>query len=155
MLWERLSICFGVAVAMFAVTPVTAASGERETELHQAAALGHAEAIRGLLDKGAAIDARNAKGETALLIATHANHVDAARVLIEAGADVNAKDKINDSPYLYAGARGHNEILQMTLAHGADLLGDLGQRADERVVVGESLNTRSLVNRDCAILLRV
>lgn len=92
-----------------------------EHELHAMAAKGDTPAIRGLLAKGASIDARDQSGRTALLVATHANQVEAAKVLIEAGADVNAKDAISDSPYLYAGARGHLEILRMTLAHGADL----------------------------------
>ena len=93
----------------------------RTMTMHAAAERNDAAALRDLLAKGAAIDARDRKGRTALLAATHANAVAAARLLIEAGADVNAKDAIEDSPYLYAGARGHLEILKLTLAHGADL----------------------------------
>ena len=98
-----------------------AASNMNTSTLHAAAASDDVAAIKDLLARGAAIDARDEHGRTALLVATHANKVHAARTLIEAGADVNAKDDIHDSPYLYAGASGHLEILKMTLAHGADL----------------------------------
>lgn len=78
-------------------------------------------AVERLLDAGAAVDGRDARGRTPLLAATHADAVEAARLLIARGADVNAKDEIDDSPYLYAAAEGRVEILKMTLAAGADL----------------------------------
>lgn len=121
MLFERISVFWGVVVAMFVSMTTAASGGALEDQLRQAAERGNAVEVRAALDQGANIDARNSAGATPLLIATHHNHVDAAKVLIDAGADVNAKDRIHDSPYLYAGARGHNEILKMTLSHGADL----------------------------------
>ena len=99
----------------------SAAVGSADARLRDAAARGDAEAVRGALEDGADLEARDDQGRTPLLIATHGNNVDAARELIEAGADVNAKDAMQDSAYLYAGARGLDEILAMTLAHGADL----------------------------------
>lgn len=99
----------------------SAAVGSADARLRDAAARGDAEAVRGALEDGADLEARDDQGRTPLLIATHGSNVDAARELIEAGADVNAKDAMQDSAYLYAGARGLDEILAMTLAHGADL----------------------------------
>jgi uncharacterized protein len=92
-----------------------------QSTLHTAAKTDDVAAIKDLLSKGAAIDARDANGCTALLVATHGNKVNAARALIAAGSDVNSKDNIHDSPYLYAGASGYIDILKMTLAHEADL----------------------------------
>ena len=116
---KRLCTAFALVIAMFTATAPGAAS--LDEQLQQAAAAGDAAAVRDLLGKGAAVDARDSARRTPLLRATHGNHVDAARVLIDAGADVNARDAIQDSPYLYAGARGHLDILRLTLAHGADL----------------------------------
>ncbi len=99
----------------------SATAGSADARLRDAATRGDAEAVRGALEDGADLEARDGQGRTALLLATHGNNVDAARELIEAGADVNAKDAMQDSAYLYAGARGLDEILAMTLAHGADL----------------------------------
>lgn len=111
-----LLIC-GALPATFA-----AAQGKADiAALHKAATANDAAAVKRLLAKGVAVDARDGARRTALLLATHANAVNAARALIEAGADVNAKDAIDDSPYLYAGAEGRLEILKLTLAAGADL----------------------------------
>ena len=105
------------------VTPACTATSKADADacLRDAATRGDAKAVRGALEDGADLEARDGQGRTALLLATHGNNVDAARELIEAGADVNAKDALQDSAYLYAGARGLDEILAMTLAHGADL----------------------------------
>ncbi|MDT3687016.1 MAG: ankyrin repeat domain-containing protein [Pseudorhodoplanes sp.] len=82
----------------------TAHSGPAEDQaLLAAAARGDTASVKGLLDGGASVQARDGSGRTALLLATHGNHVEAARVLIAAGADVNAKDN------------------KMTLEAGADL----------------------------------
>jgi uncharacterized protein len=106
-------------LAVLAAWPVVGAA--TDGALVAAAVAGDVATLRRLLDAGAAVDARDARGRTTLLAATHANRVDAARLLIERGADVNAKDAIQDSPFLYAGAEGRLEILRMTLAAGADL----------------------------------
>ena len=116
---KRLCTAFARVIAMS--TSIASGAAPLDEQLLQAAATGDAAEVRALLDKGAAIEARDSSRRTPLLRATHGNHVAAAQELVNAGADVNAKDAIQDSPYLYAGARGHLEILRMTLAHGADL----------------------------------
>lgn len=117
MLTRRATI---ISLLMFPAAAI--AEDGMESELHKAAAANDAGRIRGLIDGGAAIDARDKAERTPLLIATRANAADAARVLIGAGADVNARDQIRDTPFLYAGAEGRLEILRMILATGkADL----------------------------------
>jgi ankyrin repeat protein len=96
-------------------------AGAPRAALVAAAEAGDLVMVRRLLDAGAPVDARDARGRTALLAATQANRIDAARLLIERGADVNAKDEMQDSPFLYAGAEGRLEILRLSLAAGADL----------------------------------
>ena len=63
------------------------------------------ERVRSLLERDAAVDARDARdasGATALVAAAYDNHVEVARSLIEAGADVNVKDERQQSAYLIA-----------------------------------------------------
>lgn len=56
------------------------------TLLHEAAANGAVEIMRGLMDAGVEIDARNNDGQTALERALGHNQIDAARQLIDRGA---------------------------------------------------------------------
>src|SRR6185503_10818285 len=65
---------------------------EGETILMTAARTGQPALLRLLLDRGAAIDAREKwYGETALIWAVAENHADAATLLLERGADVNVR----------------------------------------------------------------
>ncbi len=112
--------CLALGAALI-VSPLPLLAQGGLPPLVTAAERGDLAALRRLLDSGAAIEQRDARGRTALLAATHANQVDAARELIARGADVNAKDSMQDSAYLFAGAEGRLEILRLTLAAGADL----------------------------------
>ncbi len=89
--------------------------------LVEAAARGDLGGTRTLLERGALLEQRDARGRTALLAATQGNHVEVALALIARGADVNAQDDIQDSAFLLAGARGYTAILRATLAAGANL----------------------------------
>lgn len=80
-----------------------------------AAERGDVSELRRLLDAGAAINDRDARGRNAVLAATQGGHEAAARLLIERGADVNAQDQIDDSAFLLAGARGHSGIVRAAL----------------------------------------
>jgi uncharacterized protein len=93
------------AVHSQADTPALIAAAER----------GDTNELRRLLDSGAAINARDARGRNAVLAATQRGHEAAARLLIERGADVNAQDEIDDSAFLLAGARGHTGIVRAAL----------------------------------------
>jgi uncharacterized protein len=89
--------------------------------LIQAAARGRSAEVKRLLDAGAPVNNRDARGRNALLAATQGGHAEAATLLIARGADVNAQDDIRDSAFLLAGARGHTEIVRAALKAGADL----------------------------------
>ena len=54
---------------------------------------GHVEAARLLLEKGAAVDAKDEHGQTPLVRACLTGHVEAARLLLEKGADRTLKTK--------------------------------------------------------------
>lgn len=68
------------------------------TALHGAAAFGHIDAIKLLLESGADIELRNKDGSTPLFIAAFFCQEEAVKALLEAGADKNARDNKGTSP---------------------------------------------------------
>ncbi len=68
------------------------------TPLHEAAAMGHLEVARLLLERGADVNAKNKHGFTPLHFAAGIGHTDVAKLLLEHGADVNAKDEHGRTP---------------------------------------------------------
>jgi len=73
-----------------------------------------------LIEAGADINARDARGRTAVMAATHGNRIETVGALLKAGADVNIRDAMLDNPFLYAGAEGLLEILKLCIAAKAD-----------------------------------
>ena len=91
-----------------------------DQELITAAEQGEVSSLRSILERGARVDARDARGRTALLAATQAGRVDAVKVLLAAGANVDLQDDRLDNPFLYAGAEGLLEILRQLIEAGAN-----------------------------------
>ncbi|MGQ0603312.1 MAG: ankyrin repeat domain-containing protein [Anaerolineales bacterium] len=100
------------------------ATKEHETamtgQLIQAAERGDTETVLQLLQAGADINGRDARGRTPVMAATHGNQPETVRALIRGGADINLQDDRRDNPFLYAGAEGLLEILKLTIEAGAD-----------------------------------
>jgi uncharacterized protein len=103
------------AALALASLPAAVHSQSGTPALITAAERGDAAELRRLLDGGAAVNTRDARGRNAVLAATQGGHEAAARLLIERGADVNAQDEIDDSAFLLAGARGHSGIVRAAL----------------------------------------
>ena len=72
-----------------------------------------------LLDRGARVNAMDAKGDTALICAARAGHVEAARVLIDAGADVDMVNMKGESAFSLALARADTPLADLLLEQGA------------------------------------
>jgi cytohesin len=72
-----------------------------ERPMHVAASEGHADMVRFLVKRGAAIDGRDGRGGTPLLLATISAKADVIRRLVELGADVNPRDVNGDTPLHY------------------------------------------------------
>src|SRR5262245_3718256 len=70
----------------------------RGTPLHQAARHGNVSVAQALLDHGATIDARDAKGETPLRRAVNCRQVEVVRLLVRRGADPRAADRRGATP---------------------------------------------------------
>jgi ankyrin repeat protein len=93
------------------------------TGLIEAAGRGDATVVRELLEGGAPVDARDARGATALVRAAYGNHLEAAGLLVAAGADVNLADHTQQSAYLIATSEVGDDprLLELTLNAEADL----------------------------------
>lgn len=92
---------------------------QRRSPLFDAVHAGDLERVRGLLDKGEPVDARNETGVTPLVWAASGRKYEIARLLLERGADANA-NRHGSSPLLGALLGGDPEILCLLLEHGAD-----------------------------------
>ena len=86
-----------------------------------AAAYGTTEEVRGILDSGVDVNARNeGSRETALMTAAGGGNLETVQLLIERGADVNAKS-VEDGTALLVAIEQHNEdVVDYLLAHGAN-----------------------------------
>ena len=72
-----------------------------------------------LIEKGAAIDARNSDQNTPLHEACHNGHLEVAMALIEKGADVYARDIDQNTPLHFAIIYGHLEVAMALIEKGA------------------------------------
>ncbi len=112
-------------------TRVNEANPEGFTPLGLAAFFGHGDAVKVLLDHGAAVDTSDKSrfANTALDAAVAANHADVVRILLAAGAPVNVRDSVRATPLHKAAAHGNPDIVRMLLEKGADVsaVGDDGK----------------------------
>jgi ankyrin repeat protein len=101
-------------------------SARGQTALMWAAAEGHADAIRLLVERGADVQTRSNGGFTALLFAAREGRIGAAKALLQAGASVNEsltrRGGTENTPnaFLLAAANAHYELAALLLDAGAD-----------------------------------
>ncbi|KAJ7112578.1 hypothetical protein C8R44DRAFT_882341 [Mycena epipterygia] len=88
---------------------------------HAASESGHANIIRLLLEKGADINAVDAKHGSALQAASAEGHTETARLLLKEGADVNAAGGHYGTALQAASYGGSPEIVRILLKEGADV----------------------------------
>jgi uncharacterized protein len=100
-------------------------SGSRPHELASAlttaAMIGDTTSLGTLLDRGAAVEAKDGTGRTALIEAVFGGHKDAVELLLERGAEVNGQDADGWTALMEAASKGRTEIVKQLLAHGADV----------------------------------
>ena len=90
------------------------------TLLFAAARLGCEGQARALLDRGAAIDAKDREGKTALAKAAEADKLPLIRLLLERGADPNLPGRKGVRPLAAAAFNGSTESVEALLKFGAD-----------------------------------
>jgi hypothetical protein len=93
------------------------ANGEQALQL--AAWQGHADAVRWLIDHGAAIN-RNGNEWSALHYAVFAGHKAVVEMLMAQGADVNARVPNGSTVLMMAAREGREELARMLINAGAD-----------------------------------
>lgn len=84
-----------------------------ETPLMRAAARGHEEVVRVLLDAGADACARRGDGFTPLILAVFFGHERVVRLLIERGADAHARTGLGTTAARWAEARGFASMAEV------------------------------------------
>ncbi len=92
------------------------------TPLHVAAGFKEdTSVIQALLDVGAELDARDARGRTPLHLAAAFNENPAViRAFLDAGADRNARDEFDSTPLHFAAMYGNQRAIVVLLYAGAD-----------------------------------
>ena len=91
------------------------ACGSTPSGLVDAAERGDVAAVRQLLDDGADVNERDARGRTAVTAAALGDEVEIAKVLIDAGADVDLQDSDRNNPLLVTGETGSVAMLREVL----------------------------------------
>jgi ankyrin repeat protein/predicted Ser/Thr protein kinase len=92
-----------------------------DAALARAAAWGHLEGVKVLLDSGMDVNAPGLDGTPALIEAVDGEHTEIVRLLIDRGANVNAVGQGGTTALLTAVAQGNLEISRMLLAAGANV----------------------------------
>jgi uncharacterized protein len=95
----------------------------RAPDLCEAAALGDAELVAALLDRGDPADLRSSDGWTPLHLAAYTGRAEAARTLVSRGAPVDAAstNATKNTPLCAALAgKGDHELVRLLLESGAD-----------------------------------
>ena len=69
--------------------------------------------MRQLLEKGAAVEAKDGVGRTPLLWAAKNGHEGAVRQLLGKGVAVEAKDGDGRTPLLWAAEKGHEGVVRL------------------------------------------
>jgi ankyrin repeat protein/predicted GIY-YIG superfamily endonuclease len=87
--------------------------------LVQAAAKGHTDVVRAMLDRGA--DVKSSTGGRALRVAAFGGHLATVELLLNRGADVNARDNEGRTALSLAARRDATATVKLLLARGADI----------------------------------
>ena len=84
-----------------------------ETPLMRAAARGHEDVVRALLDAGADANSRRADGFTPLILAVFFGHEAVVRLLVARGADAHARTSLGTTAARWAEARGFASMVEV------------------------------------------
>jgi ankyrin repeat protein len=87
--------------------------------IHEAAKKGDLQDVKRHLNRGAAVNAKDADGLTPLLFAFDGGHKDIVELLIAKGADVNAQTADGFTPLQKAVENHHMDVAELLKKHGA------------------------------------
>jgi len=121
------SVAIIIAAVLVIVIIQTGARKQKEgARLLQAAVTGTLDDVKKALDKGADVNARDAKGSTSLEWAALDGDAKMAKLLLDRGADVNAREPTNGeeagwTPLHNAAEEGQAEVARLLLDRGANV----------------------------------
>jgi uncharacterized protein len=94
---------------------------DKNQKLIDASGAGRLKKVKGLLDSGADVHAREQMTSfSALELAAMGEHTEVIRALLQKGANVDARDRVGYTPLIRAAQAGHAEALKLLLEKGAD-----------------------------------
>ena len=91
------------------------------TALWVAAAKGHFDVVRLLIEQNADVDGRTSTNSTPLRVAAFDGRLDIVRYLVENRADVNARNDFNSTPLMVTCYKGHPNVATYLVKHGANI----------------------------------
>lgn len=97
-------------------TPKAPPASKLDLELIVAARAGNVKRVKGLLDSGANVDARDNRGNTALIESAFFKYPDLVKLLLDRGADINARNNAGDMALTEAVRAGHQDVVDLLLS---------------------------------------
>ncbi len=91
------------------------------TALHWAAAAGHAEVAKILLERGAEFSAKDRSRMTPIMLAAESGSAPILSDLISRGVDVNERGPYKNTPLMFAAEKGHIEAMRVLIAAGTKI----------------------------------
>ena len=89
--------------------------------LWAAAATGHLDVVKLLIERYANVDGPTLTNSTPLRAAAYNGRLDIVSCLVENGADVNARTIFENTPLMMAGYNGHMNVVEFLIEHGANV----------------------------------
>jgi hypothetical protein len=101
------------------VATIEPATDESDEDLLAACARGNLTTVKRILDRGAAVDTKDAQGNTALMVACRNCQLEVVRLLLERGADVHARNSYSRRAMDVASDWGYPTIIELLSAYGS------------------------------------
>ena len=130
-------------------TPVAAQAPNylepRDKALIQNAFDGELAEVRGLVAKGASIEATDSKGRTAFIWAAANGHTSVVEFLHDEGVDINGKDSDGQTALMYATKRSFTPTMEFLLENGAEVNAQSSKRGITALIIAAAVGDENLV----------
>ena len=94
---------------------------EVNNKLLKAAKKGSLQEVKTLLEKSAALTAKDQNGYTVLMYAALSGNLELVKHLVNRGADVNARDEDGKTALMFVSRLGNVDVMTLLMDHGADV----------------------------------